>query len=45
MIPTRTSPIKRALHTIGDLCDRHQWIPLVIALIALLIVNSVDAPY
>jgi hypothetical protein len=44
-IRTYTNPAKRAALWLWDACDRHQWLPLVIVLVLLLIVNSVETPF
>lgn len=39
-IRTYTHPIRRAASALGRACDRHQWLPLAIAMVGLLLVNS-----
>jgi hypothetical protein len=39
-IRTYTHPVRRALEAVGAACDRHQWIPMAVALVLLLLVNS-----
>jgi hypothetical protein len=43
-IRTRTNPIRRFGAWLWQACDDHQWLPLAIVLVLLLIVNSVDTP-
>jgi hypothetical protein len=44
-IPTHRNIVRRAGARLWQACDDHQWLPLVIVLVLLLIVNSVDAPF
>lgn len=39
-IRTYTHPVRRALNALWQACDDHQWLPMVIALLGLLLVNS-----
>lgn len=44
-IRTYTNPLKRAALWLWDACERHFWLPLLIAFIGLVIVNSVEASF
>lgn len=40
-IPTRTrNPIRRAVSALWAACERHQWLPMAIALVLLAVINS-----
>lgn len=45
MIRTRHNIIYRAARAFLDAMDTHQWIPLAIVGVLLLIVNTMDAPF
>jgi hypothetical protein len=37
--------VRRALAVLWQACEDHQWLPLTIAGLLLLIVNTIDAPF
>lgn len=39
-IPTRTNSIRRVASAFWQACDDHQWLPLTVVIVALLLVNS-----
>lgn len=39
-IRTYTHPVRRALQSVDALLDQHQWVPMAIAFVLLLLVNS-----